>query len=155
VYGSSALYHFARDPTRKRVLKTVDHAIIHLLIAGTYTPFVLVTLQGGWGWSLFGVVWGLSVVGMALKVFAGDRFRILPLLIYLGMGWVGVVAAVPLFDKLGLGGVLWMVLGGSIYSAGVIFYLWDRLRFNHLVFQMFVLGGSVCFYFAIMFNVLF
>lgn len=155
VYLSSTLYHSARHIGRKRVLKLVDHANIHLLIAGTYTPFALVTLNGAWGWSLFGVVWGLTVVGIALKLIFGDRFGAVSVVFYLAMGWLVLIAIVPLIRSLPPGGLVWLVMGGLIYSIGVIFYLWERMPFNHAVWQLFVLLGSSCFYFVILFYVLF
>ncbi len=155
VYLTSTLYHSARHVGRKRVLKLVYRSNIHLLIAGTYTPFALVTLNGGWGWSMFGIIWGLTVIGIALHLILRERFAPLSHLLYLAMGWLGVVACVPIMENLPLGGVVGLVLGGMVYSVGVIFYLWVRLPFNHLVFQLFVLAGTACFYFTFIFYVLF
>lgn len=155
VYVSSTLYHAARHLGRKRFLKEVDHSNIHLLIAGTYTPFALVTLNGGWGWSIFGVIWGMSVAGIALRLIFRGRHAALSLVLYLAMGWLGVVAIVPLVEVLPLSGVMWLVLSGVIYSTGVIFYLWEKLPFNHVIWQVFVFSGSASFYFLIMFYVLF
>lgn len=154
VYLSSTIYHGTRDKRRKLVLKVLDHANIHLLIAGTYTPFMLVTLKGAWGWSILGVIWGLSAVGYLLKVFLRDRYGSVSVIFYLFMGWIVVMAAGPLMGKLPLEGLAWFLAGGVTYSLGVIFYLLHKVRFNHAVWQVFVLGGSVCFYFAILFHVL-
>jgi hemolysin III len=155
VYLSSTLYHSARHVRRKRVFKLVDHSNIHLLIAGTYTPFALVTLSGAWGWSIFGLVWGLSVLGIAFKLVFGDRYTPVSITIYLAMGWVALIAVVPLIRSLPLSGLMWLVLGGVVYTSGVVFYLWEKMPFNHAVWQLFVLTGSTCFYFVIMFYVLF
>lgn len=153
-YLSSTLYHSARHIGRKRIFKLVDHATIHLLIAGTYTPFALVTLQGAWGWSLFGVVWGLSVVGIALKLIYRERYGTVAVALYLAMGWVVLVAIVPLYRNLPPSGLVFFVLGGIVYSVGLIFYFWESMPFNHAVWQMFVFTGSSCFYFVILFHVL-
>jgi len=150
MYGASTFYHATRHEPRKRWLQVVDHSSVYLLIAGTYTPFTVVTLGGGWGWSLFGVVWGLSVVGIALKIWLGDRFEVLSTLVYIALGWLVVIAAGPLLRNLEWGGVLWLVAGGLSYTAGTIFYLWERLPFNHAVWHLFVLGGSVCHFLAVL-----
>ena len=155
VYLFSMLYHATRHPERKRVLKSVDHATIHLLIAGTYTPFALVTLGGGWGWSILGVVWGLAVVGIALQVAFGNRYRGVGVVLYLAMGWLMVIVIYPLVQSLPAWGVAWMVLGGLLFTGGVPFYLRKSLRFNHVVWHSFVLAGNACFYFVILFFVLF
>lgn len=154
VYLSSTIYHGTQAQGRKAVLKVLDHANIHLLIAGTYTPFMLVSIRGAWGWSIFGVIWGLAVVGYLLKVSFRDRYGSVSAIFYLFMGWLIVVAAVPMIDKLPPQALVWMLVGGSIYSLGLIFFLLQKLRFNHAVWQVFVLSGSSCFYFAILLHVL-
>ncbi len=154
LYGTSALYHRARHPRRKQVLKIVDHASIFLLIAGTYTPFTLVSLNGGWGWSLFGTVWGLAVLGIVWKPFAVNRYELASTLIYLAMGWLVLIAIYPLVKALPSFGILWLVLGGLAFSVGTLFFLSPRIPFNHAVWQVFVLTGCICHYFAIMFYVL-
>jgi hemolysin III len=144
LYGISTLYHATLRVSAKRVLQRIDHGSVFLLIAGTYTPVTLVTLHGGWGWSLFGVVWGLAGVGVVLKAMLGDRFEITSTLIYLAMGWLGLVAIGPLLAQLPPGGIFWLVVGGVAYSVGTLFYLWERLPFHHAVWHVFVLTGSVC-----------
>jgi len=150
MYATSTIYHATRHERRKRWLQVVDHSSVYLLIAGTYTPFTIVTLRGGWGWSLFGVVWGLSAIGIGLKVLLGDRYEVLSTLVYIVLGWLVVIAAGPLVRSLELGGLIWLVAGGLAYTAGTIFYLWERLPFNHAVWHVFVLSGSVCLFFAVL-----
>jgi len=150
MYAVSTIYHATREERRKRWLQVVDHASVFLLIAGTYTPFTIVTLNGGWGWSLFGVVWGLSTVGIGLKIWLGDRYDVLSTLLYIALGWLVVVAIGPLVRSLELGGLIWLLAGGVVYTAGTIFYLWERLPFNHAVWHVFVLGGSVCHFLAVL-----
>lgn len=154
LFSSSTLYHSFRNERVKHVLRIVDHAAIFLLIAGTYTPFVLVTLRGGWGWSLFGVVWGLALAGIVFQVFFVSRFRVLQTLIYLLMGWLVVIALKPLLTRVPLPGLLWLLAGGLSYTVGALFYLWKKLPYHHAVWHLFVLAGGVCHYFAILFYVL-
>jgi hemolysin III len=138
----------------QHAFRIVDHASIYLLIAGTYTPFLLVPLRGGWGWGLFGVVWGLALAGIVFQIFFVDRFRLAQTLIYLGMGWLVVIAVKPLLANVPQAGLLWLLAGGLFYSLGSVFYLWKTLRYHHAVWHLFVLAGSVCHYFAILFYVL-
>ena len=153
LYGSSTLYHGLRGRA-KAIFRRFDHLAIYLLIAGTYTPFALVTLRGGWGWSLFGVVWGLAVVGMALEYLPRKGPRILPVVIYLGMGWLALIALRPLWHALPLMGLVWLLAGGLFYTVGVIFYSLDeKLRHAHGVWHLFVLAGSASHYFAILYYV--
>ena len=153
LYGFSTLYHSLRGRA-KAIFRRFDHLAIYLLIAGTYTPFALVTLRGGWGWSLFGVIWGLAVVGMALEYLPRKGPRILPVVIYLGMGWLALVALRPLWQALPLMGFVWLVAGGLCYTVGVVFYSLDeKLRHAHGVWHLFVLAGSISHYFAIYFYV--
>lgn len=154
MYTASTLYHSIPLPRAKKVLRIIDHSMIYFLIAGTYTPFTLVTLQGPWGWSLFGVTWGLALLGVAFKVVATGRYEKLSLVIYLAMGWCAVVATGPLLDRLATGGLLLTVAGGLAYSGGVIFYAWQRLRYHHAIWHLFVLAGSVLQYFAVLLYVL-
>lgn len=153
LYTFSTLYHSLRHRA-KAVFRRLDHLAIYLLIAGSYTPFALVTLRGGWGWSLFGTVWGLAVAGMALEFLPRRGARILPVVIYLLMGWLALIALKPLLQALPLHGFLWLLAGGLCYTLGVIFYGLDaRLKHAHGVWHLFVLGGSVCHYAAIYFYV--
>ena len=157
MYTASTLYHSIPGktlPRTKKVLRVVDHSSIYLLIAGSYTPFTLVTLNGPWGWSLFATVWTLALVGVVFKVFATGRYEKLSLAIYLGMGWCVVVAIKPLLRSLETGGLVLMLLGGLSYTGGVAFYVWERLRYHHAIWHGFVLGGSVLQYFAVLFYVI-
>lgn len=144
LYAASTLYHAVRSPSLKRRLRVLDHAAIYLLIAGTYTPFTILGLGGGWGWSLFGVTWGLAVVGVGFKGVATGRFPLLSTGIYVAMGWLALVAVVPLVRSLDPATLAWLVAGGVAYTAGVPFYLARRLRHAHAVWHLFVVAGSVC-----------
>ena len=149
LYTASTLYHSSRGERRRQVLQKFDHAAIFLLIAGAYTPFVLVPLRGPWGWSLFGVVWGLAIIGVALKFWFAGRFRVVSTLIYLAMGWLVMVAIKPLLAALPVGGVKLLVVGGLCYTGGAAFYLWKRLPYHHAIWHLFVLGGSACHWAAV------
>ena len=122
---------------------------IFLLIAGTYTPFALVSLRGPWGWTLFGIVWGLAALGIVAKAVFGTRWPILSTVIYVGMGWVVLVAVKPLLASVPPGAIAWLVAGGIAYTGGVVFYAWTRLRYSHAIWHVFVLAGSVCHYVAV------
>lgn len=150
LYVASTLYHSIPSARAKAVLRMLDHAAIYLLIAGTYTPFTLISLRGPWGWTLFAMIWGLALLGIVLKVTAMGRFRGLSLALYLGMGWLVVVALKPLIAAVGQGGLLLLVLGGLSYTLGVAFYVWRRLPYHHAVWHVFVLAGSVFHFFAIL-----
>lgn len=154
MYTASTLYHSIPLPRAKRVLRIIDHSMIYFLIAGTYTPFTLVTLHGTWGWSLFAFTWGLALVGVIFKAFATGRFERLSLGIYLGMGWCIVIAIKPLLHTLAPGGLVLMLLGGLSYTGGVVFYALDHRRYFHAVWHAFVLAGSVLQYFAVLFYVI-
>lgn len=154
MYSASTLFHSIPLPRTKQVLRVIDHCCIYILIAGSYTPFTLLTLQGAWGWSLFGVVWGLAAVGIVFKIFTTGRFEKLSLGIYLGMGWCALVAVKPLLATLPAGGLWLLLAGGLSYSFGVIFYVWERLPYHHAIWHGFVLAGSVLHYFAILLYVL-
>ena len=154
LYAASTLYHIVRSSRLKRVLKVLDHSAIYLLIAGTYTPFSLVILRGGWGWTLFGLVWGLSVLGVLFKVWFVDRFQIASTTVYLAMGWLVVIALKPLLVLVPSGGLLWLLAGGVLYTVGVGFFAWRKLPYNHAIWHVFVLAGSACHYFAVLYYVL-
>jgi len=154
LYSASTLYHSLRTPRLKRILKILDHTAIYLLIAGTYTPFTLVNLRGFWGWTLFSLVWGLSVFGIVWKFFHAERFQIISTLTYLAMGWLVLIAIKPVTIALPLSGILWLVAGGFFYTVGVLFFALKRLPYNHAIWHVFVLAGSTCHYFAVMFAVL-
>lgn len=154
LYAASALYHASESPRQKHVFKIIDHSCIYLLIAGTYTPFTLITLQGIWGWALFGIVWILAFLGILFQIFFVYRFKILATLAYIIMGWLVVIAIKPLAHALPAGGMLWLFAGGVAYTGGAVFYLWKSLPFHHAVWHLFVLSGSVCHFFAVMFYVM-
>ena len=150
MYSSSTLYHSVRGRA-KDFLRKMDHQSIYLLIAGSYTPFCLVTLRGPWGWSLFGVVWGLAVIGSLQEFRQKNDARILSVVIYLLMGWVALVALVPLLQVLGIAGFAWLAAGGLFYTVGIVFYALDaRLAHAHGVWHLFVLAGSAAHYIAIL-----
>ncbi len=153
LFLSSTLYHSFRDPRIKHILRIIDHASIYLLIAGTYTPLTLVTLRGGWGWSLFGVIWGLAAAGIVFQVFFIGRFRLVQTLVYVAMGWLVIIAGHPLIAHMSVRGLIWILAGGLFYTVGAVFYLWKKLPYSHAVWHLFVLGGSICHYFAILFYV--
>ncbi|MFW5683841.1 MAG: PAQR family membrane homeostasis protein TrhA [Spirochaetota bacterium] len=144
LYTASSLYHSHPDPTTRRRLKVFDHMSIYYLIAGTYTPVTLVGLGGTWGWSIFGVVWGLAVAGTIFKVFFTGRFPVVSTAIYVAMGWTALVAVVPIVRTFSTETLLWIVGGGVAYTGGVAFYAWRRLPFNHAIWHLFVLAGSAC-----------
>ena len=149
LYLASTLYHSTRGRA-KAVFRTLDHCSIYLLIAGTYTPFALVTLNGAWGWSLFGAVWALAVAGIVQECVLARGARLVSLAIYLLMGWLAIVAVAPLFHALAWSGMAWVVGGGLLYTAGIVFYLFDeRIRHFHGIWHLFVVAGSVAHYIAI------
>ncbi len=152
-YTASTLYHGIPLPRAKQLLRQLDHASIFLLIAGTYTPFTLVNLRGAWGWTLFGLVWGIALAGMALELIARKRYKRLSISLYLGLGWLVVIAIQPMLESVGTGGLLLLLAGGLCYSLGVIFYVWKRLAYHHAVWHLFVLGGSIFHFFSILFYV--
>ena len=150
LYLSSTIYHMLPKGKAKEVCEIIDHAAIYLLIAGTYTPFTLGVLKGTTGWTLFGLVWAIALAGVILKSIHGVRYPKLSVALYLGMGWLIVVAARPLLTHLPLPGLLWLAGGGIAYTVGVVFYVNKQLRFGHFVWHLFVLTGTVCHYFAIL-----
>lgn len=148
LYLASTLYH-ALIGRAKAVFQKLDHCSIYLLIAGSYTPFALVSLRGPWGWTLLGVVWSLAVLGIAQEVWLARGARVLSLVLYVLMGWLALAAVVPLWQALGPGGFAWLAAGGALYTGGVAFYVADhRLRHSHGIWHLFVLGGSACHFFT-------
>jgi len=150
LYTISTIYHAHLGGRAKAVLRKLDHAAIFLLIAGTYTPFLLTNLRGPWGWSLFGVIWGLCGAGAVFRFFLGERYRMISILAYVFVGWLIVVGIGPMLERVP-NGSLWLLLsGGLCYTLGVVFYLWRRLRYHHAVWHTFVLGGSTCHFLAVL-----
>lgn len=154
LYTASTLYHGIPLPRAKAVLQVLDHVAIFLLIAGTYTPFTLVNLRGPWGWSLFGGIWSLAILGLFFEITPLRRYRRISLLLYLGMGWAVVAAIRPMIQSVAPGGLLLLLAGGLSYTFGVGFYVWRGLRYHHAVWHLFVLGGSICHFLAILFYVI-
>jgi hemolysin III len=150
MFVTSVLYHWARKPELKVRLRKLDHSAIYLLIAGTYTPFTLVAMDSAWGWSLFGVAWALAVFGIVAKTTVGFRFPKLSVALYLGMGWIAMIAIKPLIDSLSGAELAWMLAGGLLYTAGVPFYVWKTKRYTHAIWHLFVLGGVACHFVAVL-----
>lgn len=148
LYLASTLYHALPQPSVKRILRILDHSAIYVLIAGTYTPFLLGVMRGTWGWALFGVLWGAAVAGIVFKLFFIGRFDRISTLLYVAMGWTVVVAIKPTLEMVP-GAMVLMLIGGLAYTGGVVFYLWDRLPYNHAIWHLFVLAGSATHFAAI------
>lgn len=153
LYLASTLYHSIHQPRVRRVLNILDHAAIYLLIAGTYTPYLLVPLRGPLGWLLFGAVWGLAVVGMVFQALFIGRYKVISTISYVAMGWMVVATIVPLLKALPVMAIIWLAIGGLCYTLGVVFYVWKRLKFAHAIWHLFVLAGSICHFFGILFFV--
>lgn len=154
LYTASTLYHAIPSVRIKRRLKVFDHCAIYMLIAGTYTPFALIGLQGVVGWWLFGVAWGLALVGIVFKLFFTGRFKLFSTLVYIGMGWMAVFAIRPMILKIPVAALIWLLAGGVAYTAGTLFYHNERLRYSHAVWHLFVLAGSACHFVAVTSQVL-
>jgi len=154
LYLLSGLYHGLRGRIKK-TFQRLDHIAIYLLIAGSYTPFTLITLRGGWGWSLFGVVWGLALLGIVLDSLGRKGPRSLQMAIYFSMGWLVVIAVYPLVQQLALGGLLWLLAGGVLYTVGIVFYALDgKIPYGHGIWHIFVVAGSASHYFAMIYYLL-
>lgn len=155
LFTASTLYHSFRNKRIKGFLNIFDHASIFILIAGTYTPFTLVSLRGPWGWSIFGVIWGLAIAGVIFKLFFyTERLRLLSAMIYFFMGWIIIIAIRPLIQAVPAEGLYWLLAGALSYSLGIIFYLRKQNRFNHVIWHLFVLGGAISHFFSIFLYVL-
>lgn len=150
LYLASTLYHSFQQPRVKHIFKVIDHASIYLLIAGTYTPFLLVAIRGPWGWTLMVVIWGLALLGISLKTLFIHRFQKLSVLAYILMGWLSLVATKELLANMPVGGMIWLAAGGVVYTVGVIFYALKDVPYTHAVWHLFVLGGSICHYLAVL-----
>lgn len=150
LYITSTLYHSMARNKAKRILRILDHGAVFLLIAGTYTPFTLGVLRGAWGWTLFGLVWGIALVGVILKSVGGVRYRRLSMMIYLAMGWLVLIAVKPLWLNMSSWGLFWLAAGGAAYTAGVGFYAAKRVPYAHFVWHLFVIAGTICHCIAVM-----
>ena len=150
LYFASTLYHALRHDRAKRFFRTLDHGAVFVLIAGTYTPFTLGVLRGPWGWTLLGLIWAMAVTGLTMKAVAGTRYRWLSMVLYLSMGWLVVIAAKPVLLRVPLPGILWLLAGGVAYTAGVGFFSAHRLRYHHFIWHLFVLAGTTCHFFAVL-----
>lgn len=153
LYSASTAYHATRAPAKKHVLRKVDHACIFLLIAGTYTPYLLVNLRGPVGWSLFGVIWGLAIAGVILKFWFTGRYGKLSTGIYIGMGWMVVVATRPMLRSVPHDGLWLLLAGGLSYTCGTVFYMWKSLPYHHGLWHLCVLGGTACHFASILISV--
>ena len=150
LYLTSTLYHALPRNRAKRVFQVLDHGAIFLLIAGTYTPFTLGALSGAWGWALFGIVWGLALTGIVAKAIGGTRYPNLSTILYVGMGWLVLIAIRPLWLHVPAWGLFWMLAGGIAYTAGVAFYTARRVRYCHFVWHLFVMAGTACHFAAVL-----
>lgn len=154
LYAASTLYHSAIQKELRYRLKIFDHSAIYVLIAGTYTPFTLITLNGTTGWLVFGVSWGMALIGIILKLFFTGKYNFISTLMYILMGWMIVFAIKPLIDSLPFDGILWLLAGGISYTIGAILYSIERIKFNHAIFHIFVLIGSFCHFYSVYYYVL-
>jgi hemolysin III len=154
LYAASTLYHSAKDPKVRSRLRINDHATIYILIAGTYTPFTLITLNGWVGWTIFGVSWGMAIAGVVLKLFFTGKYNVLSTLMYVFMGWIIIFAVKPLINSLSSEGLFWLVAGGVAYTTGAVIYSIKKIKFNHAIFHLFVLLGSTCHFISVYFYVL-
>jgi len=154
LYAASTLYHSAKDPKVRSRLRINDHATIYILIAGTYTPFTLITLNGWVGWTVFGVSWGMATAGVILKLFYTGKYNVLSTLMYVLMGWIIIFAIKPLVNSLSSEGLFWLIAGGVAYTTGAVIYSIKQIKFNHAIFHLFVLLGSFCHFISVYFYVL-
>jgi hemolysin III len=153
LYAASTLYHGVSSPRAKHALMIFDHCAIYGLIAGTYTPFLLVNLRGNWGWSLFGVIWTIAVSGILFKLWFADRFPIFSTTVYLVMGWFGIVLTRQMHAQVPATGILWLGMGGLMYTIGVIFYACKKIPYHHVIWHVLVMAGSACHYIAVLYSV--
>ena len=149
LYAASTFYHSSRNPVWRFRLKIFDHVAIFILIAGTYTPFALITLKGTVGWIIFGIAWGIALAGTVLKLFYTGKYKTLSTILYVGMGWIIIAAIKPLIDNLSVGGLWWLFSGGVFYTLGAVLYSINRIKYNHALFHLFVLLGSFSHFMAI------
>ncbi len=151
LYLISTLYHGFTNINVKKFFRVLDHSAIFLLIAGTYTPITLTVMRGPWGWTIFGIVWGLAILGILLKILFFKKFDKLSVVLYILMGWMVVIAIKPLIIMLPFASLVWLAIGGVLYTAGVIFYAWQRLPYHHVIWHVFVLGGSISHFFGMLY----
>lgn len=154
MYTASTLYHSIQFPKAKSILRIIDHSAIFLLIAGTYTPITLVNMRGPWGWSMFGIVWSIAIFGIGFQNVMIKKTKILSVILYVVMGWAVIVALGPLVSSVETGGLILLVLGGAVYTLGLIFYGWKNMPYNHAIWHVFVLVGSTLHFFAVLFYVI-
>ena len=155
LYAASTFYHSSQNPKLRHKLNILDHASIYVLIAGTYTPFTLVTLKGALGWTIFGITWGIACIGIILKLFYTGRFDKISTIAYVAMGWIIIFAIKPLLENLPIEGLYWLLAGGISYTVGAILYSLKKLKFNHVIFHVFVLIGSFSHFMAVYFYIAF
>jgi hemolysin III len=151
MYLASTLYHAVPHPPVKRAMRIADHCAIYLLIAGTYTPFLIVSMRGFWGWTLFGVLWGAAMMGCIFKMFFTGKFDYLSTAMYVAMGWVAVLAIKPAIEMIPPGALALLVIGGLAYTGGVVFYIWERFPYNHAIWHCFVMTGTAVHFAAVYF----
>ncbi|MBL4712133.1 MAG: hemolysin III family protein [Gammaproteobacteria bacterium] len=154
LYAASTIYHSTKEPAARDRLRIVDHASIYILIAGTYTPFTLITLSGSVGWVIFSASWAMAVIGIVLKIFFTGKYDLISTLMYVFMGWIILFALEPLIENISSEGLFWLVAGGVAYTVGAMIYAIEKLRFNHAIFHVFVLMGSFCHFVSVYFYVL-
>ena len=153
LYLASTLYHSFPLGRAKDVFRIIDHSAIYILIAGSYTPFALISLRGGWGWALFGIIWSLALLGIVFKIFFVKRFLVLSTLIYLAMGWLSLIAVRPMLASIHTGGILWLLAGGMFYTLGIFFHFLKDIPFNHAMWHLAVLAGAIFHFFAMIYHV--
>jgi hemolysin III len=154
VYAASTLYHGVRNPRIKHIFRLFDHVAVYLVIAGTYTPFMLISLRGFWGWTLLVLVWSLSLFGIAFKLTFVNRYKGVSMALYLVIAWLAIIAAKPIISSIPLGCLALIMGGGVAYMIGLVFFAWERLPFSHTIWHIFVIVGSICHYCAVVFYVL-
>ncbi len=152
LYLASTLYHGFTNPRVKHFFRLMDHASIYLLIAGSYTPITLTVMRGPWGWTLFGLIWGMAIAGIITKFFIINKLKILSVFFYIAMGWLVVIAIKPMLIMAPVGLIVWLVIGGLSYTFGVIFYALNKMPYNHTIWHLFVMGGSISHFFGMLFN---
>jgi hemolysin III len=151
LYMASTLYHSFPQKGVKHFFRIMDHSSIYILIAGSYTPITLISMRGAWGWTIFGLVWGLAILGIIFTVFLIGRFKIISTAIYLFMGWLILIAIKPMILMVPRGMIIWLFIGGAFYTLGIIFYLWKKMPYHHMIWHIFVLAGSISHFFGMLF----